>query len=77
MKVDKNEASLEFCSEDGDKLVARYDNRGEPYREGVTLAFTPSDGYGPAVFLNDHEARRLRDMLILLYPCPATALKTK
>lgn len=73
MKVNKNEARVEFCAEDGDKLVVRYDNRGEPYREGVTLTFAPSDGYGPAVFLDDYEARRLRDMLVALYPYPAAA----
>lgn len=59
-----------FSSEDGDRLEVRYDNRGEPYREGIKLAFRPVEDEwgGPTVFLEKDEARRLRDLIDRLYP---------
>lgn len=70
MKVmDRTSAYVMFEDrETGDKLRVGYDNRGEPYREGVTLEFCPTDRYGPQVFLRDYEVRELRDLLLKLYP---------
>lgn len=60
--------SLRLRGEGGDELIASYDNRGDPYREGVDLRIL--NGYDTivSVFLDDHEARSLRDLLNRLYP---------
>lgn len=69
MKVDKFKHRKDFYSEDGDKLSVYYSNRGEPYREGVEVSFQcEGEGGGPYVFLEDREARELRDFLIQRYP---------
>ena len=61
--------SVRFRGEDGHELRVTYDNRGEPYREGVQFALDKADGdYGAHLFLEDREARELRDFLNALYP---------
>lgn len=48
-------------------LEVQYDNRGEPYRRGLSLYFM--DGHHAAgVFLEVDEAKRLRDLIDKLYP---------
>lgn len=66
-KLDKT--SVRFAAEDGDELRVVYDNRGDPYREGITLSLDRSSGdYGAHLFLEQDEARQLRDLLNSLYP---------
>jgi hypothetical protein len=61
--------SVKFEAEDGDSLRVTYDNRGEPYREGVQLSLDKASGdYGAHLFLEDREAMELRDFLNKLYP---------
>lgn len=71
MRVNKNTTRQTFKSEDGEILRVHYDNRGEPYRQGVSLIFEErQDGSGAftGVFLEGYEAKRLRDVLLALYP---------
>ena len=61
----------EFEGENGDLLEVYRDNRGEPYRAGLTLylhdrSFSPRLTQG--VFIDDTEARRLRDLLNRAFP---------
>jgi hypothetical protein len=68
MKVDRHTHSAVFRGEDGDTLRVTYDNRGEPYREGVSLTLTESDRR-PAdvsVFLEEREMCEVRDLFIRL-----------
>lgn len=51
--------------EDGDEVTVRYSNRGEPYRNGVQLAFK-DDSYNKPyvqVLLDESEVVQLRDKL--------------
>jgi hypothetical protein len=65
--------SITFTAEDGDALRVVYDNRGEPYREGVQLSLDKASGdYGAHLFLEDREAIALRNFLLKLYPVNAT-----
>jgi hypothetical protein len=59
-----NEITATFTGEDGDILTVHYDNRGEPYREGVTLSFLnefTQESIG--VFLRNHEVQELFTVL--------------
>lgn len=63
------EIHLEIRGEDGDRLVVRYDNRGEPYRKGVSVTLMEGMFSAAAsVFLEDREAIELRDALLKAYP---------
>ena len=65
MKVDRHTMRQDFHSEqDGGTLSVYYTNRGEPYRDGIEISFDD----GPFVFLENFEARLLRDFLIKMYP---------
>jgi len=69
MKIDRNVKRIEFQGEEGETLVVHYDNRGEPYRQGVTLDLRNSDiEREVAVFLENREACELRDFLNRMYP---------
>ena len=58
-----------FQAEDGYELRIAYDNRGDPYREGVSLSLELGDGgYGGHMFLDMHEVVRLRDLLNSIAP---------
>lgn len=63
MKVNRNIESRVFRGEDGSVLRVHYDNRGEPFREGVSLDL--EDGYDHlvGVFLDAREAEDLRRFL--------------
>lgn len=55
-----DEITATFTGEDGDILSVHYDNRGEPYREGITLSFLnefTQESIG--VFLRNHEVQDL------------------
>lgn len=52
-----------------DRLQLTHTNRGEPYRQGVDLTFVGNhykDHFG--LFLDDTEAKRMRDWFNKLYP---------
>ena len=70
MIVDKFKQSRTFRGEEGETLRVHYDNRGEPYQEGVTLDFEDDDKF-IGVFLETREAKELRDVLLTLFPVPA------
>lgn len=55
-------------SEDG-RLEVYYDNRGEPYRQGISLSVERPDLQETVnIFLETYEGRALRDLLLKLYP---------
>ena len=63
------QSSVRFVAEDGDMLIVTYTNRGEPYREGIQLSLEVDGGqYGGHLFLEDREAKQLRDLLNAVYP---------
>lgn len=70
MKVrEKYETHVTFDAEEGDQLVASYDNRGEPYREGISLALhEPDKPWRSCVFLSKPEAQALAEMIDKLFP---------
>lgn len=70
MKVrERNETHITFDAEEGDQLVVSYDNRGEPYREGISLALhEPDKPWRSCVFLSKHEAQGLATMIDKLFP---------
>lgn len=67
MKVDKYKQRAEFRGEDGERLEVNYANRGEPYREGIDIALYENRKLS-YIFLEDREAKELRDLLNRLYP---------
>jgi len=68
-RLEKTVNSITLRAEDGSSLRVGYDNRGEPYRKGVSL-YLEEPGYTRmcGVFIEDWEARELRDLLNMLYP---------
>jgi hypothetical protein len=62
-----NEARHTFRAEQGDELTVGYDNRGEPYRQGISLWLETGEKYA-GVFLEEDEARELRDLLNRIMP---------
>lgn len=70
MKIkDRNETHVTFDAEEGDQLVVSYDNRGEPYREGISISLhEPDKPWRSSVFLDKQEAGQLRDLIDGLYP---------
>lgn len=65
----KYETHVTFTAEEGDQLVVSYDNRGEPYRQGISVALhEPDKPWRSYVFLEKAEAEKLRDMIDQLYP---------
>jgi hypothetical protein len=58
-----------FRDEDGGQLDVGYDNRGEPYRTGLSLWLSlPHRRAG--CFLDAEEARRLADLINTIFPKP-------
>ena len=71
MKVNRHTSSLHLDGEDGSALVVRYDNRGDPYRQGVTIELREAGSFSArevTVFLEGWELEKLRDKLIELCP---------
>lgn len=67
------ETRISFVGEgplgDPSTLDVSYDNRGEPYRKGISLTFEePRTSGHISVFLEAGEARALRDFIDKLYP---------
>lgn len=64
-----SKTSITFQAEDGHELRVEHSNRGEPFRKGIELSLElPEERYGAHLFLEDCEARKLRDLLNNLYP---------
>lgn len=68
MKVDKYKVKAIFHSEDGyEHLSVYYDNRGEPYSEGITIELDMEDGKSSFVYLGKREALGLAEVITKLY----------
>lgn len=68
-------SSVRFRAEDGDELVIRHDNRGEPYRKGLSVSLERADHrYSGHMFIFSDEAIQLRDLLNQLYPVKTKAV---
>ena len=66
MKVKMSQVTpLVLSDEEGQELRVFYDNRGEPFREGVDVTFDRCDGRTRPVwvFLERDEVEKLRDKL--------------
>lgn len=72
MKVDKYKQRVDFYSEDGDHCSVSYDNRGEPYSEGITIELETFDSTRAYVYLEKREAMRLAKLIEKLYGTPGT-----
>lgn len=60
--------TLQSTGDDG-RLEVRYDNRGEPYREGISFSLErPTYDQSASVFIDGWEVRSLRDLLNGLNP---------
>lgn len=69
MKLDRMKQRVKFLGEDGCSLEVSYTNMGEPFREGVQLYLDEGiHERSPHIFLEQHEAKELRDLLNRLYP---------
>ncbi len=70
-KVQRNtEATLKLqCDDPSDKFIVRYTNMGEPFREGINIGIS-NDEFDKdlTVMLGDSEAKKMRDVLLKLYP---------
>lgn len=66
-RILKYEQTLTLHGEDGENLRISYDNRGEPYRQGVSL-WLESGTTLQGVFIDQREVRQLQNLLDLLYP---------
>ena len=57
------------CEDKDDTFTVRYDNMGEPYREGIEIGISNNEfDKSVTVMLCDSEAVQLRDMLLKHYP---------
>ncbi|BAR61862.1 hypothetical protein NK6_8715 [Bradyrhizobium diazoefficiens] len=66
-RILKYEQTVTFDGEVGEKLRVSYDNRGDHYRQGVSL-WLESGSTLQGVFIDENEVRRLQDLFELLYP---------
>ena len=58
-----------LCDDESDSFVIQYTNMGEPYREGIEIGVKNNDlDKEVIVMLKDNEAKKVRDLLIKLYP---------
>lgn len=64
MKINRNITALTF-EDDGQRVEVRYDNRGDPFREGVKLAFIEDSSKFTYVhvLLDFQDVKLLRDKL--------------
>lgn len=69
MQVHRERLRIESHGEDGDVLAVSYDNRGEPYRKGITLDLhNGNTQQGISVFLTNREAADLRILFSHIVP---------
>lgn len=67
MKINKYKVVEKFNGEDGESLEVRYDNRGDPYSQGISIDLN-GWSYFVSVYLEKREAIRLADLINKLYP---------
>jgi len=68
MKVDKYKARADFYSEDDeDHLSVTYDNRGEPFSQGITLELSSFNDSFSYIYLEKYEALKLAKLITDLY----------
>ncbi len=75
-RVKRNtEESLKLrCDDPSDTFIVRYTNMGEPYRQGINIGVSNEEfDKDVVVMLEDCEARKLRDVLLKLYPLKGNA----
>lgn len=63
-----HEQSVTFRGEDGESLRIGYDNRGEPYRRGISLTLEEPGDRSRGVFIEEWEVRQMQNLLDTLYP---------
>lgn len=57
------------CDDPTDTFKAQYTNKGEPYREGISIGIENEDfDKEVLVMLETYEAKQLRDFLNKMYP---------
>jgi hypothetical protein len=66
-RILKYEQTVTLHGEDGEKLRVSHDNRGEPFRKGVSI-WLESGSVTQGVFIEQHEGERLRDLFNLIFP---------
>lgn len=66
--VDPNSRYVNFVAEDGSSLEIGYDNRGEPYRDGLTLYLNTTAAGCRHVFIERDEVKKLKDLIEKLFP---------
>jgi len=65
----RDKKRLILHGENGDSFIIEHDKMGEPYREGLTVEVTDANNCTRInLFVEDHEAIRMRDLLNNLYP---------
>ena len=67
MKIKKDLKRVKFEAEEGGSLEVQYTNMGEPYREGIGVCLN-DDLKSTSLFIEEWEAKQLRDLLNSLYP---------
>lgn len=67
--LDRVTTYVEFLGEDGASLRVGYDNRGEPYRQGITLCLEAPGNHGSKyVFIDEREAKQLKVLIETIFP---------
>jgi hypothetical protein len=66
--IRSGEKFLTLAGEEATTMRIRHSNRGEPYREGIDIEVDDPNGGSVRCFLDDREARSIRDLLNRLYP---------
>lgn len=56
----KERPHARFTADDGTCLRIGFDNRGDPYREGLRFDIDREDEFGPAIFIEMFEVERMR-----------------
>lgn len=65
MRINRNFKTVEISSNNENSYLSlKYDNRGEPFREGINVCLTLNDNFDSVeVFLETMDILKLRDCL--------------
>lgn len=67
--LDRHTTWIALLGEEGSTLTVGYDNRGEPYREGVSFCLDVPYCHGSRyVFIDQREVKELKALLEKLFP---------
>ena len=66
MKINKELKKVKFESQCGGFMEVQYTNMGEPFREGIQVCLESEKTIN--LFIEQTEAKQLRDLLNSLYP---------